>query len=136
MVSSKELKARVSQVYAEKIRDDSPCCGDASSEAIYPLGVLDDLPEGVASFGCGNPVALASLKPGQVVLDLGSGAGLDCFLASEVVGSTGWVIGVDFTPAMLEQAREEPGEVGHRQREFSTGRYRSAAIGRRRAWTW
>ena len=121
MVSSKELKARVSQVYAEKIRDDSPCCGDASSEAIYPLGVLDDLPEGVASFGCGNPVALASLKPGQVVLDLGSGAGLDCFLASEVVGSTGWVIGVDFTPAMLEQARRNQVKLGIDNVSFRQG---------------
>ena len=62
MVSSKRLKSRVSQVYAEKIRGVSSCCDDASSDVIYPADVLEGLPEGVASFGCGNPVALASLK--------------------------------------------------------------------------
>ena len=121
MVSSKKLKARVSQVYAEKIRGVSSCCDDASSEAIYPEGTLEGLPEGVATFGCGNPVALASLRSGQVVLDLGSGAGLDCFLASKAVGPTGRVIGVDFTPAMLEQARQNQAKLGINNVSFRQG---------------
>ena len=112
MVSSKDLKARVSQVYAEKICVASACCEEASLEPIYPTGTLENLPEGVVSFGCGNPVALASLRPGQVVLDLGSGAGVDCFLAAQVVGPNGMVIGVDFTPAMLERARENQVKLG------------------------
>ena len=121
MVSSKALKARVSQVYAERIKGASSCCDDASSEVIYPADVLEGLPEGVATFGCGNPVALASLKPGQVVLDLGSGAGLDCFLASKVVGPSGLVIGVDFTPAMLEQARRNQAKLGIDNVSFRQG---------------
>ena len=120
MVSSKQLKARVSQVYAEKIGGVSSC-DDASSEAIYPPDVLKSLPEGVATFGCGNPVALASLRSGQVVLDLGSGAGLDCFLASQAVGPTGRVIGVDFTPAMLEQARRNRAKLGIDNVSFRQG---------------
>ena len=121
MVSSKELKARVSQVYAERIKGASSCCDDASSDVIYPADVLEGLPEGVATFGCGNPVALASLKTGEVVLDLGSGAGLDCFLASKAVGSTGRVIGVDFTPAMLEQARRNQVKLGIDNVSFRQG---------------
>ena len=121
MVSSKRLKSRVSQVYAEKIRGVSSCCDDASSDVIYPADVLEGLPEGVASFGCGNPVALASLRPGQVVLDLGSGAGLDCFLASKVVGPSGHVVGVDFTPAMLEQARQNQAKLGIDNVSFRQG---------------
>ena len=112
MVSSKDLKARVSQVYAEKISGTSNCCEEAPSEPIYPIGTLESLPESVASFGCGNPVALASLRPGQVVLDLGSGAGVDCFLAAQVVGPDGMVIGVDFTPEMLKRARENQAKLG------------------------
>ncbi len=121
MVSSKQLKSRVSQVYAEKIRGVSSCCDDASSDVIYPADVLEGLPEGVATFGCGNPVALASLRSGQVVLDLGSGAGLDCFLASKAVGPTGRVIGVDFTPAMLEQARQNQAKLGIDNVSFRQG---------------
>ena len=121
MVSSKKLKAWVSEVYAERIRGASSRCDDASSDVIYPADVLEGLPEGVATFGCGNPVALASLKPGQVVLDLGSGAGLDCFLASKVVGPSGLVIGVDFTPAMLEQARRNQAKLGIDNVSFRQG---------------
>ena len=121
MVSSKKLKSRVSQVYAEKIRGVSSCCDDASSDVIYPADVLEGLPEGVASFGCGNPVALASLRSGQAVLDLGSGAGLDCFLASKAVGPTGRVIGVDFTPAMLEQASQNQAKLGINNVSFRQG---------------
>ncbi|MGV4858646.1 methyltransferase domain-containing protein, partial [Acetobacter senegalensis] len=74
------------------------------------LGYRDDeiaaAPDGAnLGLGCGNPHALASLRPGESVLDLGSGAGFDCFLAARAVGPTGRVIGVDMTPAMVQQAR-------------------------------
>jgi len=71
--------------------------------------------------GCGNPIALASLKEGEVVLDLGSGAGFDCFLAANQVGKTGKVIGVDMTPEMLEKARENARKVNSANVEFRLG---------------
>jgi arsenite methyltransferase len=71
--------------------------------------------------GCGNPIALASLKPGEVVLDLGSGAGFDCFLASPKVGATGKVIGVDMTPEMLDKARQNAKKGNYKNVEFRLG---------------
>ena len=121
MVSSEDLKARVSRVYDEKISGASTCCEEVSAVPIYPGGTLENLPDGVASFGCGNPVALASLRLGQVVLDLGSGAGVDCFLAAQIVGPNGMVIGVDFTPAMLERARENQAKLGLANVTFRQG---------------
>src|SRR5512140_762558 len=83
-------------------------CGSATgvSEQIgYSKEELAAVPEGAdLNLGCGNPVALASLKPGEVVIDLGSGGGLDCFLAAQKVGETGKVIGIDMTPEMLDRA--------------------------------
>ena len=105
MTTPIEIKAHVSEVYAEKIQSETSCCdGEDGCSAIYQTDVLETMPDGVVSFGCGNPVALASLRPGEKVLDLGSGAGLDCFLAARQVGPEGSVIGVDFTPAMIEKA--------------------------------
>ncbi len=75
----------------------------------------------MVSFGCGNPVALASLRPGERVLDLGSGAGLDCFLAAREVGPQGLVTGVDFTPAMIEKARENASKLGLSNVSFRQG---------------
>src|SRR5512140_1781307 len=90
----------------------SSCCGpdaccDGSSNKLYPAELLTELPADVTSFtlGCGDPITLAALTPGQTVLDLGSGGGLDCFLAARKVGDTGHVIGVDMTPEMIERAR-------------------------------
>jgi SAM-dependent methyltransferase len=85
------------------------CCGanpDASLELGYAQADLDALPEGAnLGLGCGNPQALAALQLGERVLDLGSGGGIDCFLAAKRVGPTGRVIGVDMTPEMLKSAR-------------------------------
>ncbi|MDD5585212.1 MAG: methyltransferase domain-containing protein, partial [Candidatus Omnitrophica bacterium] len=86
----------------------SSCCGgvtqaeNISKKVGYSDSELNAVPEGAnLGFGCGNPVALASLKEGDIVLDLGSGAGFDAFLAAKRVGKTGRVIGVDMTPEML-----------------------------------
>jgi SAM-dependent methyltransferase len=91
----------------------SSCCGPAGGSATdlaqklgYSEAELAALPDGAnMGLSCGNPTALASLRPGEVVLDLGSGGGFDCFLASPRVGPTGRVIGVDMTPEMLSKAR-------------------------------
>jgi SAM-dependent methyltransferase len=71
--------------------------------------------------GCGNPQAVASLKPGETVLDLGSGGGFDCFLAARAVGETGRVIGVDMTPEMVSKARENAAKAGFKNVEFRLG---------------
>lgn len=84
---------------------------------------LSQLPADVTglSLGCGDPIAIASLEPGQTVLDLGSGGGIDCFLAAERVGPTGQVIGVDMTPAMLEKANRNKAKLGVAHVEFRQG---------------
>jgi len=86
----------------------------AADEVMVPAGANLGL-------GCGNPVAIASLRPGQTVLDLGSGAGFDCFLAARGVGESGRVIGVDMTPAMLDRARENAARGGYPRVEFRLG---------------
>ena len=80
------------------------------------------MPDGAnLGLGCGNPIALASLKEGETVLDLGSGAGFDCFLAANRVGGKGRVIGVDMTPEMLEKARENARKGNYNNVEFRLG---------------
>ena len=104
------------------------CCGaEADDEAaLAALGYTAEqraaIPEGAdLGLGCGNPIAHADLKPGETVLDLGSGAGIDCFLAAREVGATGRVIGVDMTPAMLERARANRAKVNATNVEFRLG---------------
>ena len=88
----------------------------------YTDDELETVPEGAnLGLGCGNPVALASLREEETVLDLGSGAGFDCFLAANKVGKTGKVIGVDMTPEMLEKARENAKKGGYSNVEFRLG---------------
>ena len=105
--------------------DATPCCPGAQSVAEqigYSPQELAALPEGVdLSLGCGNPLALASISPGDVVLDLGCGAGFDAFLAAPRVGRTGRVIGVDLTPEMIEQARANAEKAGCANVEFRLG---------------
>ncbi len=104
------------------------CCGSADrahelSKAIgYGEDELRSVPEGAnLGLGCGNPTALATLKQGETVLDLGSGAGFDCFLAANVVGDGGKVIGVDMTPAMIDKARSNARSGGYTNVEFRLG---------------
>jgi arsenite methyltransferase len=101
--------------------------GDADAAKVaqrigYSATDTDTVPEGAnLGLGCGNPVALASLKPGQTVLDLGSGAGFDAFLAAKAVGPTGRVIGVDMTPEMISKARKNKASGGYARVEFRLG---------------
>jgi|WetSurMetagenome_2_1015567.scaffolds.fasta_scaffold07405_6 arsenite methyltransferase len=100
-------------------------CGSATgvSEQIgYSKEDLAAVPEGAdLNLGCGNPVALASLKPGETVIDLGSGGGLDCFLAAQQVGEIGKVIGIDMTPEMLDRARANLKKSKRKNVEFRLG---------------
>ncbi|MDI6808563.1 MAG: arsenite methyltransferase [Candidatus Eisenbacteria bacterium] len=106
----------------------APCCGGTSqSETIstsvgYSEKELREVPEGSnLGLGCGNPIALASLKEGETVLDLGSGAGFDCFLAANRVGKNGKVIGVDMTPEMVEKATQNAKKGNYGNVEFRLG---------------
>ncbi|MEX2080850.1 MAG: arsenite methyltransferase [Dehalococcoidia bacterium] len=116
------------------------CCGDDASDSssrggdesdiaitniakLYAATDTTDLPATVTdvAFGCGNPTAIAALQPGQVVLDLGSGGGIDCFLAAKMVGPSGFVYGVDMTPEMVALARKNAGKVSATNVEFRLG---------------
>ena len=110
------------------------CCKDAETATadddkianiarLYAEEDIADLPGTVTdvAFGCGNPTAIAALQPGQVVLDLGSGGGIDCFLAARMVGPEGRVYGVDMTPEMIALARKNAGKVGATNVEFRQG---------------
>ena len=100
----------------------SPCRGQASAELGYSEAELADLPEGAnLGLGCGNPQAIAALNEGETVLDLGSGGGIDCFLAARQVGPTGKVIGVDMTPEMIERARQAARDDSTQNVEFRLG---------------
>ncbi|MFC5648851.1 arsenite methyltransferase [Paenibacillus solisilvae] len=104
---------------------EASCCASAdavSSKLGYSAAELSAVPEGAnLGLGCGNPQAIADLKPGNVVLDLGSGGGFDCFLASRQVGETGHVIGVDMTPEMISKARANGTKGGFSNTEFRLG---------------
>jgi SAM-dependent methyltransferase len=110
---------------------ETSCCGDTTPDEVQLTNIAKlyadadtaDLPSTVTdvAFGCGNPTAIAALKPGQVVLDLGSGGGIDCFLAAKMVGETGKVFGVDMTPEMIALARKNAARVGATNVEFRLG---------------
>jgi SAM-dependent methyltransferase len=106
------------------------CCGDVTTTTLdtkahaygYSENDTSSVPEGAnLGLGCGNPIALASLRPGEIVLDLGSGAGFDCFLAARAVGETGRVMGVDMTHEMLRKARANAAKGGYTNVEFRLG---------------
>ena len=130
-----ETKKIIREGYAKIAKQSSTCCGsfpsccggadvaqDISSNIGYSAEELSAVPEGAnLGLGCGNPVALASLKKGETVLDLGSGAGFDCFLAAGRVGDKGKVIGVDMTPEMIEKAGDNARKGNYKNVEFRLG---------------
>ncbi len=142
-MKEEELKKVVRKNYADIAKQSGSCCGpqtvnptkvssccggapttadDMSKKMGYTEEELAKLPEGAnLGLGCGNPVALASLKEGDTYVDLGSGAGIDCFLAADRVGKTGKVIGVDMTPEMIDRARENAKKAGLENIEFRLG---------------
>jgi arsenite methyltransferase len=140
-MKKEEVTQKVRSRYADVAKQSSPCCCPPSSQSAPCCGStntatardiskavgysdtdMNSVPDGAnLGLGCGNPVALASLKPGDVVLDLGSGAGFDCFLAASKVGPRGKIIGVDMTPEMLDKARENARKGKYANVEFRLG---------------
>lgn len=121
MEKNDEIRAGVRSHYGEfakKTRSSccssDDCCDDSTLKGLCETPEAGDLPMEVTSLsaGCGDPVTLASLQPGEVVLDLGSGGGIDCFLAGKRVGETGRVIGVDMTAEMIDKARRNKTKIG------------------------
>lgn len=132
MKESETIRKTVRERYGERATEGANCCGTTqsccsanqtiSTKLGYSKQELGSIPEGAdLGLGCGNPTALASLKPGETVLDLGSGAGIDCFLASNLIGETGHIIGVDMTAAMIDRARENAEKNGIDNVEFRLG---------------
>lgn len=127
-MDEKEIKKIVKEGYSKVARQGSSCCGgtnaaeDISKKIGYNNEDMKSVPDGAnLGLGCGNPIAMASLKTGQTVLDLGSGAGFDCFLAAKKVGQSGKVIGVDMTQAMIEKAKKNAQKGNYQNVEFRLG---------------
>jgi len=141
-METKQIKKVVRESYARIAKRGNSCCAPVSScceppdstrkvskKIGYTEEDLKSVPEGSnLGLGCGNPVALASLKEGETVLDLGAGAGFDCFLAAKKVGEKGKVIGVDMTPEMVEKAREIAERGGYGNVEFRLGEIESLPV--------
>jgi len=132
-MKKEKIRKIVRQGYAKVAMNEKSCCGapascssnmseEISKRIGYSEQEISSVPEGAnLGLGCGNPVALASLKKGETVLDLGSGGGFDCFLAANRVGQSGKVIGVDMTPEMLDKARENARKSKYKNVEFRLG---------------
>ncbi len=134
-MSGEAIKKSVREHYAAIARSGFSCCGpgaggccgtgpawEMSSAVGYSQGEMAAVPDGAnLGLGCGNPLAFVELKEGDVVVDLGSGAGFDCFLAATRVGATGRVVGVDMTAEMLEKARANARKGGYSNVEFRLG---------------
>ncbi len=143
-----EVRTKVREQYGKVAREATgcgcapTCCGTASPDADavpraegvsqglgYSKEEIGDVPQGAnLALGCGNPQAIAALRPGETVLDLGSGAGFDSFLAARAVGTEGRVIGVDMTPEMISKARQNKTAGGYHQFEFRLGEIESLPV--------
>lgn len=119
MKKSKEIKKIVKKRYGEIVSNRCNC--ECSSDIGYSNKELKIAGDANLGLGCGNPVALSNIKEGDIVLDLGSGAGIDCFLAAKKVGKTGKVIGVDMTEGMVRQAKLNAKKQGYDNIEFVLG---------------
>ena len=134
-MDSKDIKEMVKDRYGRIAKQGTSCCGSSTSccggpdlvqimskEIGYSDKELKAVPDGAnLGLGCGNPLALSSIREGDTVLDLGSGAGFDCFLAAAKVGRNGRVIGVDMTSEMIEKARENARNGNYENVEFRLG---------------
>ncbi|MBW2741396.1 MAG: methyltransferase domain-containing protein, partial [Deltaproteobacteria bacterium] len=131
-----EIRQEVRKRYADIAKSDSAGCGcspscctpqdpstkDLSAKLGYTLQELDSVPDGAnMGLGCGNPLTIANLKPGETVLDLGSGAGFDAFLAAKSVGKEGKIVGVDMTREMIKKAKKNADKMGVYNVEFRLG---------------
>lgn len=142
-----EIRKSVREGYGKIAKERGSCCSpkskstsccntnsaasarDASKSIGYSEADMNSVPDGAnLGLGCGNPLALASVKEGETVLDLGSGAGFDCFLAANRVGGKGRVIGVDMTAEMLEKARENARKNNYTNVEFRLGEIESLPV--------
>jgi arsenite methyltransferase len=129
----KNIKTMVKKRYGEIAKASSSCCcscdcgsgNDAkkqSGKVGYSKKEMDAVPNGSnLGLGCGNPTALASIRKGETILDLGAGAGFDCFLAANETGPKGRVIGIDMTPEMIKKARENAKKGGYKNVDFRMG---------------
>src|SRR6516165_5710782 len=128
VMDGEQIKELVRSRYAAVAEGAVGCCGGARTPEEVSCGMgysaaeLASVPEGAnLGLGCGNPQAIAAMRPGDVVVDLGSGAGFDCFLAARQVGAAGRVIGVDMTHEMLAKARDNAAKIGAGNVEFRLG---------------
>ena len=141
-MKEENIKKEVRKRYAKVAKTTGSCCASSVSCCSAPsneqvskmIGYSDEemnsVPEGAnLGLGCGNPTALASLKKGEIVLDLGSGAGFDSFLAAQKVGTRGRVIGVDMTPEMLDKARRNAKKGKYKNVEFRLGEIENLPVG-------
>lgn len=136
MQDSKTITEAVRERYKTIAEKSGSCCGpsccDESVSDIslgYTAEELASIPAGSnLSLGCGNPTGLATIKSGETVIDLGSGAGIDCFLAAQKVGASGHVIGIDMTEAMIHKARENAAKAGHANVEFRLGQIEAMPV--------
>jgi arsenite methyltransferase len=133
-MEEKKMRKMVREGYGKIAKSDNCSCGCGCSPNVsenigYSSEELESVLEGAdLNLGCGNPVALASLKKGETVVDLGSGGGLDCFLAAKKVGVAGYVIGVDMTAEMLDKARDNCSRGGYKNVEFRLGEIENLPI--------
>jgi ubiquinone/menaquinone biosynthesis C-methylase UbiE len=141
MQTDEQLKELVKQKYSDialqdKALNQASCCGSGTcSTEVYNI-MSDDYstlegynPDADLGLGCGLPTQFAKIQPGNTVIDLGSGAGNDCFIARKEVGESGKVIGIDFTPAMIARARENADKLGFNNVEFRQGDIEQMPVG-------
>ena len=133
VIAPDEIRRSVQDHYAQLARKaSSSCCGPSSCDcnSSYPEQLNAAMPQDISDFslGCGDPITLADLRPGDTVVDLGSGGGIDCFLAAKRVGGEGHIIGVDMTPEMIERARANAVKVGAENVEFRMGQIEALPV--------
>jgi ubiquinone/menaquinone biosynthesis C-methylase UbiE len=140
--NAEQIKTTVREHYAALVKSGEPCCspsnscnteiivGEFANQNGYTNAQLSSIPSDAVdnSFGCGNPLMYADICEGDVVLDLGSGAGIDVLLAAKLVGTSGRVIGIDMTPEMIEKAQKNAEEADAKNVEFRLGEIESMPV--------